>query len=371
MTILRFVRSCLQIAVPVTLCWAVIGTIGALASYSDVLRRGGDTPYFEILWSWWQGSLPLVLMTVIGYALFSHRPQWTSKPRNMALTFVFMLLVLFPLELVYQAILQLLEVSKPITTPMVLTQLQQMPKFFWFTDFVLMAGTLLTLLFIANTRQKRLREQALQQAETDNLKLRLALEQQRMNSLRAQLEPHFLFNALNAIAALMRAADLNTSITALQRLSELLRYAIAAGQQDWVSVADEVRFIDDYLALQQLRYGPRLQVRFEGNDDSLDTVDCPPLLLQPLVENALRHDLDCHDGSSDILLQFSLDEQKLDATISNPLRCNQPQNPGLGLGLRNISERLQLLYGDQAGFSTGSEHGRFVVRLRLPRYGRT
>ena len=371
MTILRFIRSCLQIAVPVTLCWAVIGTIGALASYSDVLRRGGDTPYLEFLWYWWQGSLTLVLMTVIGHAGFSRWPQWIARPHNMALAFGFMLLVLFPLELLYQAVLQLLEANQPVKTSMVLAQLQQMPKFFWFTDLILMAGTLFTLLFIANTRQKRLREQALQQAETDNLKLRLALEQQRMNSLRAQLEPHFLFNALNAIVALMRAADLNTSIKALQRLSELLRYAIAAGQQDWVSVADEVRFIDDYLALQQLRYGTRLQVRLEGNDDSLDTVDCPPLLLQPLVENALRHDLDCHDGSSDILLQFSLDEQNLDATISNPLRCHQPQNPGLGLGLRNISERLQLLYGDQAGFSTGSEHGRFVVRLRLPRYGRT
>lgn len=371
MTMFRFIQSFLQIAVPVSVFWGVIGTIGALASYSDVLRRGADTPYLELLWSWWQGSLPLILMTGIGYAVFSRWPHWIAKPRNMALAFAFMLLVLFPLELIYQAVLLSLEAKKTVSTSMVLLQLQQMPKFFWFNDFVLMAGTLLSLLFLNNIQQKRAREQALQQAETDNLKLRLALEQQRMNSLRAQLEPHFLFNALNAIAALMRAADLNTSITALQRLSELLRYAIAAGQRDWVSVADEVRFIDDYLALQKLRYGSRLQVRFEGNDDILDTVDCPPLLLQPLVENALRHDLDCHDGNSDILIQFRLDGTILDAIISNPLRSHQPPNPGLGLGLRNIRERLQVLYGDQACFTAGSDQGRFVVRLRLPRYGRT
>lgn len=363
-------RSTLQITLLIMLFWASIGIIGALASYSDVLRRGGPTPYVEILMSWWQGSLPLALMTGLGYAVFHRWPQITTRPRNIFGAFVVMSLLLFPLEQIYQAVMLLLEAGKPLSAASVLGQLRLMPKFYWFTDFVLMACTFLALLMIVYARQRRLRDLALQQVETDNLKLRLALEQQRMNSLRAQLEPHFLFNALNAIAALMRAADLNTSITALQRLSELLRYAISAGQRDWVSVADEIRFIEDYLALQKLRYGARLQVRFEGLDDSLDTVDCPPLLLQPLVENALRHDLDCHEGNSDILLQFSLNSSQLEIIISNPLNSHQPHNPGFGLGLRNISERLQVLYGNQAEFTATTEQGRFIVRLRLPRYGR-
>lgn len=363
-------RSALQVTLLIVLFWASIGFIGALANYSDGLRRGGPTPYVEILMYWWQGSFPLALMTGLGYAVFHRWPQITGRPRNIFAAFVVMSLVLFPLEQIYQAVMLLLEADKPLSAASVFSQLRLMPKYYWFTDFVLMACTFLALLMIAYARQRRLRDLALQQVETDNLKLRLALEQQRMNSLRAQLEPHFLFNALNAIAALMRAADLSTSLTALQRLSELLRYAISAGQREWVSVADEVRFIDDYLALQKLRYGARLQVRFEGLDDSLDTVDCPPLLLQPLVENALRHDLDGHDGNSDILLQFSLNSSHLNVTISNPLNSQQPLNPGFGLGLRNIRERLQVLYGKEAEFSTATEHGSFVVRLRVPRYGR-
>jgi len=354
----------------IILFWASIGIIGALASYSDVLRRGGPTPYTEILMYWWQGSFPLALMTGLGYAVFHRWPQITARPRNIFAAFVVMSVVLFPLEQMYQAMLLLLEAGKPVSAESLLSQLRLMPKYYWFTDFVLMVCTFLALLMVAYVRQRRLRDLALQQAETDNLKLRLALEQQRMNSLRAQLEPHFLFNALNAIAALMRAADLDTSVTALQRLSELLRYAISAGQREWVSVADEIRFIEDYLALQQLRYGARLQVRFEGLDDSLDTVDCPPLLLQPLVENALRHDLDCHDGQSDILLQFSLTTSQLEVIISNPSNSHQPLNPGFGLGLRNIRERLQVLYGSEAECTTTTTQGRFIVRLRLPRYGR-
>lgn len=365
-----FVRSFFRIALPVTLFWAAISAVGALANYSDALRRGANADYLDILLAWWQGSVPLVLMTGIGSAVYSRWPQWAAKPKNISVSFGVMLLVLFPLVQLYQATLSIFETNKVLSATTLWTQLQQMPKFFWFTDFVLMAGTLLTLLFITNNRQRRLRDHALQQAETDNLKLRLALEQQRMDSLRAQLEPHFLFNALNAIAALMRAADLNTSITALQRLSELLRYAINAGKHDWVSVADEVRFIDDYLALQKLRYGSRLQVRFEGVQDALDTVDCPPLLLQPLVENALRHDLDCHDGTSDLLIHFKLGEQQWDFTISNPLNDHRPLNPGFGLGLSTIKERLQGLYGKQADFATEIVQGRFTVRMRLPRYGR-
>lgn len=352
------------------LFWACIGIIGALASYSDVLRRGGPTPYVEILLYWWQGSFPLVLMTGLGYAVFNRWPQITVGPRNIFAAFVVMSLVLFPLEQIYQAVLLLLEANKPLSLNHVFDQLRIMPKFFWFTDFVLMTGTFLALLMIAYARQRRLRDLALQQVETDNLKLRLALEQQQLNSLRAQLEPHFLFNALNAIAALMRAADLNTAISALQRLSELLRYAIAASQRDWVSVADEIKFIDDYLALQKLRYGPRLQLHFEGVQPELDTLDCPPLLLQPLVENALRHDLDCHDEPSDIQIRFKLDEQGLDVTISNPRHSHQPPNPGLGLGLRNTRERLQVLYGDKAWCHTESTPERFIVRLRLPHEGR-
>jgi len=107
----------------------------------------------------------------------------------------------------------------------------------------------------------------------------------------------------------------------------------------------------------------------EGVDATTMDVDCPPLLLQPLVENALRHDLDCHQSASDILLSFQLQEPDLFIRISNPLRYSEGEqscNPGAGLGLRNTRARLQLAYGELATLHTSVINGRFQVELRLP-----
>ena len=95
---LTLLRSALQVTLLIVLFWASIGFIGALANYSDGLRRGGPTPYVEILMYWWQGSFPLALMTGLGYAVFHRWPQITGRPRNIFAAFVVMSLVLFPLE---------------------------------------------------------------------------------------------------------------------------------------------------------------------------------------------------------------------------------------------------------------------------------
>jgi two-component system sensor histidine kinase AlgZ len=172
----------------------------------------------------------------------------------------------------------------------------------WFST----TGTFAAILAIHYWRQARERELAWQRSQTDMLNLRLALEEQRMLALRAQLEPHFLFNALNAISALVRDGDKPLALGGIGRLSDLLRYALSASvRNNRATVAAELQFVRDYLDLQRLRYGERLQVRIDGDDDLLHEVECPPLLLQPLIENALRHDLDCRDGPSDIRLASS------------------------------------------------------------------
>jgi LytS/YehU family sensor histidine kinase len=224
------------------------------------------------------------------------------------------------------------------------------------------AATFAVMVAIANWRQSGTRRR-------DNLKLQLALEQQRMLALRAQLEPHFMFNALNAISAMVRSGDSALALGGINRLSELLRYALAASVRDTVSVADELQFVCDYLDLQRLRYGERLRVSIEGGGPFLHEVDCPPLLLQPLVENALRHDLDCHDGPSDIRLRFERSGDYLQIRVSNSVNMlvNTPAspNPGAGLGLSNTRDRLQLMHPG-ASLRAGPADGRFVAEVRLP-----
>jgi LytS/YehU family sensor histidine kinase len=197
------------------------------------------------------------------------------------------------------------------------------------------------------------------------LNLRLALEEQRMLALRAQFEPHFLFNALNAISALVREGDRTLALGGIGRLSDLLRYALSASVRNTVTVAAELQFVRDYLDLQRLRYGARLRVHIEGDERMLHDVDCPPLLLQPLIENALRHDLDCHDGPSDIRLSFVPDGAALTIRVTNPAGAHASPNPGAGLGLANTRERLRLMH-PTASLHTNLRAGRFVAEVRLP-----
>jgi hypothetical protein len=109
-----------------------------------------------------------------------------------------------------------------------------------------------------------------------------------------------IFNALNAISALVREGDKAVSLQGISRLSDLLRYALSASLRDAVSLGEELQFVHDYTALQRLRYGERLQINIDGDGDAaqLHDVPCPPLLLQPLIENALRHDLDSHRAAA-------------------------------------------------------------------------
>jgi LytS/YehU family sensor histidine kinase len=200
------------------------------------------------------------------------------------------------------------------------------------------------------------------------LNLRLALEEQRMLALRSQLEPHFLFNALNAISALVREGDGTRALGGIGRLSDLLRYALSASARNTATVGTELQFVRDYLDLQRLRYGERLHVHIEGDSDLLHEVECPPLLLQPLVENALRHDLDCREGPSDITLTFTRDRDALYIRVANPVSAQASRNPGAGLGLANTRDRMQLVHPG-ATLHAGLQGDRFVAEVRLPLFG--
>jgi two-component system sensor histidine kinase AlgZ len=215
----------------------------------------------------------------------------------------------------------------------------------WFST----TGTFAAILAINYGRQARARELAWQRSQNDMLNLRLALEQQRLLALRAQLEPHFLFNALNAISALVRDGD----------------KPLALNAQHTATLAAELQFVRDYIDLQRLRYGARLRVTIEGDDALLHEVECPPLLLQPLIENALRHDLDCHHGASDIQLRFERIGQQLSISVTNPVGRQGSPNPGAGLGLANTRERLRLMH-PAASLQTSVQARRFVAVILLP-----
>jgi hypothetical protein len=342
------------------LLWTAISALGALQTYSDNLRVGIDSHYPALLVTWFiEYAVPLIVLSAGLSLVLARWPALTARPRNVFALFVGLVLVFQPAQWTYMAWLRgylhiaSLEDARLLLMKMLLVG--------WFST----TGTFAAILAVHYWRQARERELAWQRSQTDMLNLRLALEQQRMLALRAQFEPHFLFNALNAISALVRDGDRTLALGGIGRLSDLLRYALSASVRNTVTVAAELQFVRDYLDLQRLRYGERLRVQIDGEGSLLHEVECPPLLLQPLIENALRHDLDCREGPSDIHLRFMQDGEVLVIQVTNPASAHASPNPGAGLGLANTRERLSLMY-PTASLSTCLQDGRFVAEVRLP-----
>jgi len=319
----------------------------------------GTQGQWRLLPKWCIEYLPMMLLSAaLGLALLRH-PGLFERRRHVLAVFVAVVLLFQPLQWLYVAWVRGDGFGDGIAG--VAAVLGRMRRYGWFMS----AGTVAVMAAIGNWRQALAQRAAWEQARADNLDLRLALEHQRMQALRAQLEPHFMFNALSAISALVRSGDAALALTGINTLSDLLRHALAASVRDSVSLADELQFVRDYLALQRLRYGARLRVRIEGEDALPADAACPPLLLQPLIENALRHELDCHAGASDILLRCAFDGAVLLFEVSNPVSTGAAPNPGAGLGLANVRARLRMT-DPQASLQAGVENGRFVARVRLP-----
>lgn len=363
--------SLLKLLLSNIVVWTSLCAIGALGNYGDLVKYGTTQRSFsEILWFWVSSHLLMMVFSTCLYLIFMRYERFLSKAKGIALAYAVMLLGFLPLEVMYIAILDLLKDKPGFGLQDIVSTAFNMRNFTIFLEFAWSTGTFIAVLAICTWRQARVRERALQQSMNDVLHLRLDLEQQRLDALRGQLEPHFIFNCLNAISALVRSDDKRIALTGLNRLSDLLRYALTASSRDWVSLEDEMTFIRDYLELQRLRYGARLQISITGDTADVLTVDCPPLLLQPLLENALRHDLDCHEGSSDIRMQFKLNGEELSIKVSNTISYGVAANPGLGLGLPQTRARLELMYAGRASMHSGriQDEGqqRYEVEIRMP-----
>lgn len=211
----------------------------------------------------------------------------------------------------------------------------------------------------------RLRRQEARAANAEAARARAELA-----ALRAQLNPHFLFNTLHTLLALVRH-DADAAEEALERFADLLRYALRVQREDedWVTLGEEWRFVTDYLALERLRLGDRLTVS-RSPDEALAAVPVPAFVLQPLVENAVRHGIARHAGGGTVALaaRRAGDELVLEVADDGPgcdVTAVTPGAPGLGLGL--VRRRLAALYGDAARLEVDTGPGRgLTARVHLP-----
>ena len=178
--------------------------------------------------------------------------------------------------------------------------------------------------------------------------------------LKAQVNPHFLFNAINSIYSLARSSSVNTP-DALIRLSKILRYVLYETEQKIIPLNDDLQVINDYIELQQLRFGARLKTIFEKEVDNL-SVSIAPMLLLPLVENAYKHG--CEEGGV-ITIRVTLVQHQLTFAIKNPVAETPHKTSGeVGIGLANIKRQLELMYQDFS-LTRIEEKTAFCVTLKI------
>jgi len=181
--------------------------------------------------------------------------------------------------------------------------------------------------------------------------------------LQARIRPHFLFNTLNTAMALVRV-DPQRAEAVLEDLSELFRVALAdAGAA--VTLDEEVALARRYLDIEQIRFGERLRVRWQI-DPAAGLARVPPLVLQPLVENAVRHGVEPNEGGGDVEISTLRRGDEVELRVVNTVGL-PARTQGHGLALRNVRQRLRLMHDVSARFEVEPQPGRFSVRLLVPR----
>ncbi len=189
----------------------------------------------------------------------------------------------------------------------------------------------------------------------------------RLEELQSRIRPHFLFNTLNSAIALVREEPAKAEAM-LEDLSELFRQALADPGES-VTLADEIALAERYLAIEQVRFGERLKIRWDL-DIQASAARLPPLLLQPLVENAVKHGVEPSPHGGKLRIRTERRGGMVVIEVVNslpPLRwAEEPLPRGHGIALANVRDRLRLLHDMQAQFSAGMDQKNYRVRIAIP-----
>ena len=229
--------------------------------------------------------------------------------------------------------------------------------FYESVKLVLFAGLWLGIIFGLESfeRWRNEREQL--------LTLQKHLAESQLAQLKAQLQPHFLFNALNTISSLMQV-DVARADRLLTRLADLLRASLQASARDTASLREELKLLELYAQIMQERFAGRVTLTWSVADEALEA-QVPTLLLQPLLENAFKHGVERSRDLVKIQVTAEKLRDELQVTISNS-ESTLSTAPSSGIGLRNCRERLQLIYGARASLELTEQGGGVTARLTLP-----
>jgi two-component system, LytTR family, sensor kinase len=223
--------------------------------------------------------------------------------------------------------------------------------------FLILTGWSIGLLF-----RKQIAE--LEEATANQTSTETMVREAELQKLQLQLQPHFLFNSLNSINALIlvnpaKARDM------VQQLSDFLRSTLKRADEHWITLDQELAYLQLYLSIEKVRFGHRLDVQMDC-DEQIKLWLIPPLLIQPLVENAIKFGLYGTTDSVMISMKTQRVKDSLQIEIVNPFDTDMQPAEGSGFGLNGLKRRLYLLYSRNDLLTTNIENNKFIVRLILP-----
>lgn len=299
-------------------------------------------------------SVSNILITIAGYTTELTTRYYTPNPKNrwyrfvwsIALAFICIISIKYILQLIFegnQRYLNFLEQSLPIRFIFAFLMISFMAVLSWLV------------------RQMRDEQESISRKEDAEKLLRDA----ELNNLRQQIQPHFLFNSLNSISALAGSRP-EEARKMIQQLSDFLRGTLKKDDQQLANLKDELQHLNLYLEIEKVRFGHRLKTVTEVSDEVND-LKIPTLLLQPIVENAIKFGLYDTIGETLIKISCTTEDNFLCVKVENPFdQSTAKPKKGTGFGLNSIQRRLQLLYRRNDLLKTLQEEHKFITTIKIP-----
>ena len=342
--------------------WTVFGLLLAVQQGIGYVLRGNPLPWGRLLLLWMPVAYAWALVTPVILWLGRRFPfDRTAWVRSAIAHVLACCVLIFLLGLGYTYHAARVMPLAPGTQPGLSRALQVFVA--WLFADGLLYWAVLSVAFVAE-HQRRLRDRELAASRLEALLARADLQ-----ALTMQLQPHFLFNALHTVGSLVRTGDRDAAIRVVAGLGDLLRRMLDGGSRQEVPLGEELEFVRAYLGIEQIRFRDRLTVTIDVERDVLDAA-VPHLILQPLVENAIRHGIAPHvaAGRLDIRAQRAGERLELAVWDDGPgLGTGATRLGGAGIGLANARARLERLYGDDYELSVhDAAAGGLEARVRLP-----
>lgn len=203
------------------------------------------------------------------------------------------------------------------------------------------------------------------QEEIKNLKWQAAKNEIELNKLKSQLNPHFIFNSMNSIRALVDENP-NLAKEAITQLSNVLRNSLLMGKKKLIPLSDEIKLVNDYLSLEKTRFEEKLIIEQNIANNTLQFL-VPPLMVQTLVENGIKHGTSRLPKGGKLQIFSMLKDGNLVITIKNSGHYDNDRKSETGFGLVNTKQRLQLIYGDKASFAINNENELVKTEIIIPK----